>query len=139
VKKNEKILGNYIEFIPHSKSLDGINAPTKEDLVRLGFTDVNIALANIVQALENGPHQNYNKIDLNRMVEEAVQKGTVTTMEEMRKKMISLKGEIVEEAKVYADHVQVESNPNSKIHIIPKTNEDNIGMSSSDTSRYPKD
>ena len=48
LKKNGKILGKYVEFCPHHKSLDGINAPTNEELVRLGFSDVNI-----VEAIEN--------------------------------------------------------------------------------------
>jgi hypothetical protein len=113
VKKNEKILGKYVEFTPHPKSLDGINAPSKEELVRLGFSDVNTALANTIQALENGPHQNVTNKDLNKMVEAAVKKGT----DEIRKEMVSLKGEIVQEAKVYADHVQAESNKNSKLQM----------------------
>ena len=113
VKKNEKILGKYAEFTPHPKSLDGINAPSKEELVRLGFSDVNTALANTIQALENGPHHNVSNKDLNKMVEAAVKKGT----DEIRKEMVSLKGEIVQEAKVYADHVQAESNKNSKLQI----------------------
>lgn len=113
VKKNEKIFGKYVEFTPHPKSLDGINAPSKEELVRLGFSDVNTALANTIQALENGPHQNITNKDLNKMVEAAVKKGT----DEIRKEMVNLKGEIVQEAKVYADHVQAESNKNSKLQI----------------------
>ena len=36
-KKNGKILGKYVEFSPHPKSLDGTNAPSNEELVRLGF------------------------------------------------------------------------------------------------------
>ena len=52
-KKNEKILGKYVEFSSHPKSLDGTNAPTNEELVRLGFQDVNTTLANIVEAIKN--------------------------------------------------------------------------------------
>ena len=54
-KKNGKILRKYVEFNPHPKSLDGMNAPSNEELVRLGFFDVNIALINMVEALENAP------------------------------------------------------------------------------------
>ena len=113
VKKNEKILGKYVEFTPHPKSLDGVNAPSKEELVRLGFTDVSTALANTITALENGPQQASSNKDLNKMVEEAVKKGT----DEIRKEMVSLKSEIVQEAKVYADHVQMEANKNSKLQM----------------------
>ena len=111
VEKNEKILGKYVEFNPHPKSLDGINAPSEEELVRLGFSDVNITLANTIQALENGPHQTVTNKDLNKMIETSVKKWT----DEIRKEMVSLKGEIVQDAKVYADHVQAESNKNFKL------------------------
>ena len=55
VKKNAKLLGKYIEFTPHPKSLDGINAPSPTELTKIGFSDVNTALANTVEALENAP------------------------------------------------------------------------------------
>ena len=77
VKQNAKILGKYIEFCPHPKSLDGTNAPTTEELARLGFSDLNTALANTVQSMENAPSNNLSKSELNRMVEEAVSKGAV--------------------------------------------------------------
>ena len=113
VKKNEKILGKYVEFIHHPKSLDGINAPSKEKLVRLGFTDVNTALANTIQALVNGPHQNFTNKDLNKVIKKAVKKGT----DEIWMEMVSLKRKIVQEANIYADHVQVESNKNAKFQM----------------------
>ena len=113
VKQNIQILGKYVEFSPHPKSLDGIDAPSAIELARLGFSDVNTALANTIQALENAPHKGYTKADLNKMVEEAVNKGA----NEIRKEMSLLKGEIVEEAKVYADKVQAESNRNSRVQI----------------------
>jgi hypothetical protein len=55
VKQNHPILGKYVEFSPHPKSLDGIDAPSTSELSRLGFADVNTALANTIQALENAP------------------------------------------------------------------------------------
>ena len=113
VKQNILILGKYVEFSPHPKSLDGIDAPSAIELARLGFADVNTALANTIQALENAPNKGYNKSDLSKMVEEAVNKGA----KEIRKEMSLLKGEIVEEAKNYADKVQAESNRNSRIQI----------------------
>ena len=41
-KKNGKFLGKYVEFCPHLKNLDGINVPTNEELVRLGFFNVKL-------------------------------------------------------------------------------------------------
>ena len=102
-----------MEFSPHPKSLDGIDAPSAVELVRLGFSDVNTALANTIQALENAPSKGYTKADLSKMVKEAVSKGA----NDIRKEISVLKGEIVDEAKLYADKVQAESNRNSRVQI----------------------
>ena len=104
-------MGKYVEFTPHPKSLDGIDAPSAKELARLDFADVSTALANTIQALENAPSKGFTKAYLSKMVEEAVNKGAV----EIRKEIRTLKEEIVEEAKIYADKVQAESNRNSRI------------------------
>ena len=83
------------------------------NLLDWGFSDVNMALANTIQALENASSKGYTKADLSKMVEEAVNKGAG----EIRKEMGLLKQEIVEEAKTYADKVQAKSNRNSRIQI----------------------
>ena len=62
-------------------SLDGTNAPTNEELVRLGFQDVNTALANTVEAIEIATSKGYNKVDFEKMVEKTIIQGT----EEIRK------------------------------------------------------
>ena len=69
VKKNIKLLGKYIEFTPHPKSLDGINAPSQEELTRLGFSDVNTTLANTVEALENAPSKGLTRQEVKIMME----------------------------------------------------------------------
>ena len=69
VKKNTKLLGKYIEFTPHPKSLDGINAPSPMELTKLGFSDVNTALANTVEALENAPSNGLTRQEVRKMVE----------------------------------------------------------------------
>ena len=55
VKKSAKLLGKHVEFTPHPRSLDGANAPSAVELTRLGFSDVNTALANTIEALTNIP------------------------------------------------------------------------------------
>ena len=85
--------------------MDGSDAPSAIELARLGFADVNTALANTIQALENAPSKGYTKADLSKMVKEAVNKEVV----EICKEMNLLKEEIVEEAKIYADKVQAKS------------------------------
>ena len=66
----------YIGFSLHPKNFDGINAPSNEELIKLEFSDVNIALANIVEALENAPSKGYIKDNLEKMVEKVVSEGT---------------------------------------------------------------
>ena len=71
-KKNGKLLGKYEEFSPHPKSLDGINAPSNEELVQLGLIDVNTALANTLEALENAPSKGFSKVEMEELVKKAV-------------------------------------------------------------------
>ena len=58
-----------MEFTPHPKSLDGINAPSPEELTKLGFSDVNTALASTVEALENAPSNGLTMQEVKRMLE----------------------------------------------------------------------
>jgi len=55
VKQNHLVLGKYVEFSPHPKSLDGTETPSAVELVKLEFFYVNTTVANIIQALENVP------------------------------------------------------------------------------------
>ena len=84
VKKSHKICNKYVEFAPHPKSLDGISKPSGEELTRLGFNDMNTALANTVEAMENAPSNGLGKKDISKMVEEAVAKGTAIVRDEMQ-------------------------------------------------------
>ena len=112
-KKNGKILGKYVEFSPHPKSLDGTNAPTNEELVRLGFQDVNTALANTVEAIENATSKCYNKVHFEKMIEKVIIQGT----EDIRKEMITKKKDIVKEAREYANNVQSQASKTMGIQL----------------------
>ena len=112
-KKNGKILGKYVEFFPHSKILDGINASMNEESVRFGYFDVNTALANTVEAIENATSKGYNKIDFEKMVEKAVIQG----MEEIRKEMVTMKKHIVKETRKYADTVQAQASKAMEVQL----------------------
>ena len=79
-KKTVKILGKYVEFTPHSRSLDGANAPSASELARLGFSDVNTALASTIETLENIPIKENLHKDL--MKEIVGIKEEITTMKE---------------------------------------------------------
>lgn len=54
-----------------------------EELTRLRFNDVNIALANTVEALENGPSQALRKNDINKIMQETIAEGTKIVKHEM--------------------------------------------------------
>ena len=93
--------------------MDGTNAPSNEELVRLGFQDVNTALANTVEAIENATSKGYNKVDFEKMIEKVVIEGT----DDIRQEMITLKKDIVNEAKEYADNVQVQASKTMGIQL----------------------
>jgi len=76
------ILGKYVEFSPHSKNLDGIEAPFAAELAKLRFVDVNTTLANTIQVLENAPSKGYTNTYLSKMVEEAVRKEAIEIRKE---------------------------------------------------------
>ena len=82
--------------------MDGTNAPSNEELVTLGFQDVNTALANIVEEIENATSKGYNKAGFEKMIEKAIIQG----MEDIRKEMVTLIKDIVKEAREYANNVQ---------------------------------
>ena len=64
--------------------MDGISKPTNEELTRLGFNDVTTALADTVEAMENAPSNSLGKNDINKIVDEAVAKGTAIVRGEMQ-------------------------------------------------------
>jgi predicted house-cleaning noncanonical NTP pyrophosphatase (MazG superfamily) len=84
------ILGSYVEFIPHPKSIEGIAPPTEEKLKQYGFYDNNTALVNTIEALENRTTTN---LGLTREDVEAI-------VENGGKK---LKKEILAEAQAYTE------------------------------------
>ena len=53
VQKTHKLQDKYVHFNPHPRSLDRIAAPLEETLQEWGFKDLNIAVASIIEALEN--------------------------------------------------------------------------------------
>ena len=52
-KKMVKFFGKYVEYTPYTRSLDGANALSVLELTRLGFSDVNNALASTIKTFEN--------------------------------------------------------------------------------------
>ena len=100
VKKNHKICNKYVEFAPHPKSLNGISKSSGEELTRLGFNNMNTALANTVEVMENTPSNGLGKIDIHQMVEEAVVKGTAIVRDEMQ----TIETRLISQAKFFATY-----------------------------------
>ena len=65
------ILGSYVEFTPHPKSIEGSASPIQEKLKKYGFYDNNTALVNTIEALENRtvPNIGLTKEDVVAIVE----------------------------------------------------------------------
>ena len=87
--KTIPILGSYVEFTPHSKSLEGTSPPTKENLKKYGFCDNDTALVNTIEALENriATSTGLTKEDVEAIIEKGKKK---------------LKKEMLNEAQAYA-------------------------------------
>jgi hypothetical protein len=89
IDKTIPILGSYVEFTPHPKSLEGSAPPTEEQLKKFGFCDNNTALANTIEALENRTSSsNLTREDIEAIMEKGGKK---------------LRREILEEAQTYAE------------------------------------
>jgi hypothetical protein len=88
--KTIPILGSYVEFIPHPKSMEGTSPPIEENLKKYGFCDNDTALVNTIEALENRTTTStrLTKKDVEAIVEKGGKK---------------LKKEILNEAQAYAE------------------------------------
>ena len=80
VNKTHKLQSKYVRFNPHPRSLNGTTTPTEELLREWGFQDLNTALANIVEALENAtttaPKQKTtSKREISTMVQDVIAAG----------------------------------------------------------------
>ena len=90
--KTDRILGKYVTFYPHPKSLDGALKPSEKTLKKFGFMDVNVALANTIEAVKKTPQNSKTKSDITNLV-----------ANEVSKKTKGLKEEILKDAQEYTD------------------------------------
>lgn len=54
--KHTKIHNSYVTFTPHPKSLEGTLPPSEEQKKQFGFCDINSALVNTIEAIQNAPN-----------------------------------------------------------------------------------
>ena len=56
VNKTHKIHNSHVTFTPHPKSIEGTFPPTEEQQKQFGFCDINSALVNTIEAIQNAPN-----------------------------------------------------------------------------------
>jgi hypothetical protein len=105
--KTITILGKYIEFTPHPRSLEGMAPPFEENIKKFGFCDNNQALVDTLEVVQNAPasSSSVTKEDIVAIVEGAVENGNKRLKKEMHKEMDSLKETMVEQANAYAEQL----------------------------------
>jgi hypothetical protein len=100
-----------VEFQPHPNSLDGSAKPDNETLHKYGFLDINNAIANIVEALQNAPgpsKKQLTKEDITTLVKDVVSEENGKLRSEFQADMSTLKTTISSEAQIYADRINFE-------------------------------
>ena len=63
VNKTHKIHNSHVTFTPHPKSLEGTLPPTEEQQKQFGFCDINSALVNTIEAIQNAPSKTKTRVD----------------------------------------------------------------------------
>jgi hypothetical protein len=105
--KTIAMLGKYIEFTPHPKSLEGTAPPIEEDIKKFGFCGNNQAPVDTLEVVQNAaaPSSSITKEDIVAIIEGAVENGNKRLKMEMHKEMDSLKETMVEQANTYAEQL----------------------------------
>jgi hypothetical protein len=77
LRKTARLQNKWVVFQPHPNSLDGSARPDDATLKKLGFSDINNALADTIEALKNAPGPSQpplTKADIAILVEDVVTK-----------------------------------------------------------------
>ncbi len=108
VNKSVRLLNKWVTFHPHPNSLNGSAKPDDATLKKLGFTDVNNALADTIEALKNAPGPSQpplNKSDIANLVKDVVSKENDKLRTEFKTDLTLLRADLSTEAKSYADQI----------------------------------
>ena len=109
--KSARLLNKWVTFQPHPNSLDGSARPDDATLKKLGFTDVNNALADTIEALKNAPGPSQlplNKKDIATLVKDVVSLENNKLRTEFKADMTTLQTDMRTEAQGYADNINFE-------------------------------
>ena len=91
-RKTDRIIGKYVTFYPHPKSLDGALKPSEKTLKKFSFMDVNAALADTIEVVKKAPQNSKFESNIATLV-----------ANEVSKKTKDLKEEILKDAQEYTD------------------------------------
>ena len=111
VNKSARLLNKWVTFHPHPNSLNGSAKPDDATLKKLGFTDVNNALADTIEALKNAPGPSQpplNKSDIATLVKDVVSKENDKLRTEFKTDLTLLRTDLSTEAKIYADQINLD-------------------------------
>jgi hypothetical protein len=111
VNKSVRLLNKWVTFHPHPNSLYGSAKPDDATLKKLGFTNVNNALADTIEELKNvpGPSQpSFNKTDIATLVKDVVLEENNKLRTELKADMTLLRTHMRTEAQSYADQINFE-------------------------------
>jgi hypothetical protein len=111
LRKSARLQNKWVTFHPHPNSLDRNARPDDAILKKLGFTDVNNALADTIEALKNAPGPNQpplNKTDIVTLVQDVVSKDNNKLRTEFQADMSTLRTDMRTEAQSYADQINFE-------------------------------
>lgn len=111
LRKSMRMHTKHISFIPHPRSLDGSSKPDEDTLRKLGFLDVNNAIASTLEAINNAPapaKKTLTKDEIHELVEVAVTKGTSKLKTELKKDLDKLETKMKDHAETYTDRMSLE-------------------------------
>lgn len=87
--------GNYVDFAPHRRSLEGANRPTEEEVKSFGFDDINTAIVNTISTFKmQDKRETLTKKDMGEILEENNKKIRRENREYTNKMHNELKGEM---------------------------------------------
>jgi hypothetical protein len=82
-----------VEITPHRRSIEGIDKPSKDLLIKFGFEDTNTCLVNIIEAIQNQiqGEENATKGDVLTVMKETIEEGNKKLKLELHKDIKELK------------------------------------------------
>ena len=109
LEKKKKIGIYHVEITSHRRSLEESDKPPKDLFIKLGFEDTNKCLVDTFVAIQNQDQgeRNATKTEVTTIMREAIEEGNKKLNLELHEEMKILKEDIVKEAYMYVDDINV--------------------------------